>query len=89
VVVDEVALRFDDGYRIDPDCIAARLSPATRLVTIATPQNPSGVRTSADVVRTVLDAMSARAPGAFLFVDETYRVARTGRGRSRRRSSRS
>ncbi len=78
VQVRQVPVRFSDGYRIDPSRIADALSPATRLVSIATPQNPSGVRVPEATVRAILDAMTARAPDAWLFVDETYRDATYG-----------
>jgi len=75
VRIREVNLRFDEGYRIDVARIAGALSPATRLVSIASPQNPSGVCTSLQTIRSLLDVMAERAPEALLFVDETYREA--------------
>jgi aspartate/methionine/tyrosine aminotransferase len=39
----EMPLEFNEGYRLDPSWLAALLSPATRLVSLASPQNPSGV----------------------------------------------
>jgi aspartate/methionine/tyrosine aminotransferase len=72
--VRTVPLHFDEAYRLDPAKVAAELSPATRLVSLASPQNPSGIRIPRDVVRAILDAMAARAPQARLFVDETYRL---------------
>lgn len=78
VRIRQVPVRFSDGYRIDPSRIADALSPATRLVSIATPQNPSGVRVPEATIRAILDAMTARAPDAWLFVDETYRDATYG-----------
>src|SRR5262249_13668927 len=36
-------LSFDEGYQLDPTRLTALLSPATRLVSLASPQNPSGV----------------------------------------------
>ncbi len=74
----EVALSFDDGYRLDPDRIGAALTPRTRLVSIASPQNPSGVQASHAEVEQLLDSMRQRAPQALLFIDETYREARHG-----------
>lgn len=68
-------LRFDEGYRIDVARIADALSPVTRLVSIASPQYPSGICTSLHQIRSLLDAMAERAPSALLFVDETYREA--------------
>jgi aspartate/methionine/tyrosine aminotransferase len=69
---------FEDRYRLDPAQLRARLSPRTRLVTLASPQNPSGIALSAGEVRAVLDAMSEVCPGAVLLIDETYREARYG-----------
>ena len=66
---------FDSGYRLDWIALTALLSPATRLVSLASPQNPSGVALPHAVVSEVLSAMAARCPDAFLLVDETYRQA--------------
>lgn len=74
-----VRLRFADGYELDPDRVAAGLSPATRLVSVASPQNPGGTRVPEPTIRAILAAMTARAPGALLLVDETYREATYGR----------
>lgn len=73
--VSQVQCRFDDGYRLDVGCCAAALTSRTRLVSVASPQNPSGVRVSDEAVTDLLDAMSDRCPEALLFVDETYRDA--------------
>ena len=63
--VDVVPLSFDDGYRLSLDAI----TPSTRLVSVASPQNPAGVRLTEDEVRELL----ALAPEAIVLVDETYR----------------
>jgi hypothetical protein len=76
--VDVVALRFDDGYRLDLDAITRALTPRTRLVSVASPQNPSGVRFHDDELRGLLAAVEDRAPGAVVLVDETYREATYG-----------
>lgn len=73
--INEIELSFDEGYRIDVKRIADALSPKTRLVSIASPQNPSGVCTSLQTIRSMLNAMTERAPAALLLVDETYREA--------------
>jgi aspartate/methionine/tyrosine aminotransferase len=73
-------LSFDDSYRLDPARLTALLSPATRLVSLASPQNPSGVAVPHAALTTVLSAMAARCPEAFLLVDETYRHAVYGDG---------
>lgn len=71
----DVPVSFDCGFQVDVEQVAAAITPRTRLVSLASPQNPSGVATSADTIRLLLDTMKARAPEAMLFVDETYREA--------------
>src|SRR5262245_52484500 len=71
----QLPLEFGQGYRLDPDRLAALLSPTTRLVSLGSPQNPSGVALPREVLRSVLSAMAARCPDAFVLVDETYRQA--------------
>ena len=73
-----VRLRFEDGYRADVARIAAALRPETRLVCLADPQNPSGVRVPREAVVALLAEMTRRAPRALLFLDETYREATHG-----------
>ncbi len=78
VSVHEIALSFENGYRLDLDRIEACLSPKTKLVSIASPQNPSGVQTSRAVVEKLLVLMERQSPEAILFIDETYREAAYG-----------
>src|SRR5579871_3356826 len=68
-------LSFDDGYQLDPEALARLLSPATRLVSLASPQNPSGVAIPHVVLAEVLSVMATRCPDAVLLLDETYRSA--------------
>ncbi len=76
--VTELPLSFDQGYRLDVAALTAALTPKTRLVGLATPQNPSGVAISRETLRQVLNAMAAVCPEAILLVDETYRDAAYG-----------
>ena len=78
VSVREIALSFENGYRLDLDRIEACLSPRTRLISIASPQNPSGIQTSRAVIEKLLVLMEQRSPEAILFIDETYREATYG-----------
>ena len=78
VAVREIKLTFDNGYQLDLDELAASLSPKTKLVSLASPQNPSGVRTSRTLVERMLALLEARAPQTVLFIDETYREATFG-----------
>jgi len=71
-------LAFESGYRLDVAQLRALLSPATKLVSLASPQNPSGVAVPLSTLRDVLAAMSEICPKAYLLVDETYREAAYG-----------
>ena len=73
-----VLARFEDGYRVDLDAFARRLSPRTQLVIFASPQNPSGVPLTEDEVERMLAAMSRTCPEALLLIDETFREATYG-----------
>lgn len=71
--VSPVPLSFDDGYRLPLDAMAAALTPQTRLVSLASPQNPSGVRFTGEELYGLLAMVRDRAPEAVVLVDETYR----------------
>lgn len=73
-----LALRFDDGYAVDAERLGGMLGERTKLVLLISPHNPSGVGIDADVMASVLDRMRARAPQAYLLVDETFRQAAYG-----------
>ncbi|KAA1005369.1 pyridoxal phosphate-dependent aminotransferase [Paraburkholderia panacisoli] len=78
VSVREIKLSFENGYRLDLDQIDAGLSPKTKLVSIASPQNPGGIQTSRADIEKLLVLMERRSPDAILFIDETYREATYG-----------
>jgi aspartate/methionine/tyrosine aminotransferase len=78
VTVREVRLDFESGYRLDMEALSASLSARTRLVSLASPQNPSGVRAPRETIAQILALLEARAPQAVLFLDETYREATYG-----------
>jgi hypothetical protein len=73
-----VRLDFGHRYQPDPASIRAALSARTKLVSLASPQNPSGVAIPSATVGAILDAMQAVCPGAYLLMDETYREAAYG-----------
>ncbi|CCD96312.1 putative aminotransferase [Bradyrhizobium sp. ORS 375] len=81
--VIDLPLHFDDGYRLDVDRLRSLLTARTRLVSLASPQNPSGVALSDAELREVLAAMDEICPEAFLLVDETYREAVHGEAEPR------
>jgi aspartate/methionine/tyrosine aminotransferase len=76
--VRAVPLTFDDGYRLTADAVRAQLTPETKLVSLTTPQNPSGVAVPLQTLEEIAAAMTEICPEAYLMVDETYRVATYG-----------
>lgn len=68
-----IDLTFEDKWRLDPQKIADAIRPNTKLISITTPHNPTGmVMTNSEI-----DAVIALAErhDLFLLVDETYRDA--------------
>ena len=55
----------------DPDAAAALITPRTRAICLVTPNNPSGVEYSAEVVQAFFDL--CRRQKIALIIDETYR----------------
>ncbi|HQY31862.1 MAG TPA: pyridoxal phosphate-dependent aminotransferase, partial [Thermomicrobiales bacterium] len=66
-----IELNFADRYRLDPDRVAAAITPHTRLVSITTPHNPTGAVIPPADLQAIVE-ITARA-GCWLLVDETYR----------------
>jgi aspartate/methionine/tyrosine aminotransferase len=64
-------LREDDGWRIDIEEVRRRVTPATRLIVVNAPHNPTGMQPD----RPTFDGLVAIADeaGAHLLVDEVYR----------------
>ena len=70
--LEPLELRFEDGWRLDPERIQAGMLPETRLVSITYPHNPTGAMIDRGELEAVI-AIVERHPGARLLVDETYR----------------
>ena len=62
--------RFEDGYQLDIDALERAMTPATRLVVLTNPHNPSG--TLLDDAAIIAAAGAAGRHGAALLVDEVY-----------------
>jgi aspartate/methionine/tyrosine aminotransferase len=73
--IKTLQLSFDAGYLLDLEALRGKLSARTRLVSLATPQNPSGVAIPLETLRQVIALMDQVCPDAYLLVDETYREA--------------
>ena len=55
------------------------LRPTTKLVSITTPGNPTGVRIPLETIEALVQLMESVCPDAYLLVDETYRDALYGK----------
>ncbi len=62
--------RFEEGFRLDLDRVAAALTPRTRLIVLTNPHNPTGVLTGAGDLR-ALGSLAERH-GCFVLADEIY-----------------
>lgn len=62
---------FESGYRLDPERVKAAMTPATKLIVVTNPHNPSGAAADPADIDAVAD-IAARA-GAHVVVDEVYR----------------
>jgi aspartate/methionine/tyrosine aminotransferase len=76
--IETVKVSFDHGYRLNPLQLRGKLTANTRLVSLASPQNPSGVAVPAPTLREVARLIEEICPEAYLLVDETYREAAYG-----------
>lgn len=66
-----IDLAFDDGFRLDVAAVERAITPATRLISVTTPHNPTGTMLPWSDLQ-ALDALAERH-GCNLLVDETYR----------------
>jgi len=61
---------FSRAFRIDLDALEAAVTPATRLIIVTSPHNPSGVSLDTETLRSLM--VIAERAGAHLLVDEVY-----------------
>jgi len=66
-----VDLSFESAFQLDLERIEAALRPTTRIISVTTPHNPTGVSLAAAELRSL--ATIAERHGCRLVVDETYR----------------
>ena len=70
--VETLGLRFENRWRLDPETVADRLRPDTRLISVTYPHNPTGSMIGLSDLRTLVEIVENH-PNALLLVDETYR----------------
>lgn len=58
------------GFAVEPERVAALMTPRTRAIVVTTLHNPTGVGVSDDAIREL--AKIAEAQGAYVIVDEVY-----------------
>lgn len=75
-VVTEVALSEDQGWMPDWDAVAAAVTPATKVIALTNPNNPTGALIERDGLERVADI--ARSVGAWVLCDEVYRGTEQG-----------
>lgn len=66
-----IDLEFEQGFRLDIDRLAAAVTPATRLISVTCPHNPTGTMLTAAELQQLATLAAGR--GCHLLVDETYR----------------
>lgn len=69
--IDYVDLKFEEGFRLDVDRLKRLVRPQTKLISVTTPHNPTGVALDETTLRYLIAL--ADAHGCQLLVDETYR----------------
>ncbi|GMU67767.1 MAG: hypothetical protein AMXMBFR37_01000 [Steroidobacteraceae bacterium] len=66
-----IDLAFEQGFRLDIDRLAAAVTPATRLISVTCPHNPTGTMLTAAELQQLVTLAADR--DCHLLVDETYR----------------
>jgi len=66
----EVTTPLTADHAFDLDALAAAITPATRMVVLATPNNPTGTALTTGAMRTLLEGI---APTTVVVIDEAYR----------------
>ena len=69
--VDTLDLDADMGWHLDPESASKWITPGTRLVSVTTPNNPTGAVLTPEEVNRIVE--TCQATGAWLHVDEVYR----------------
>lgn len=71
--ISYIDLVFEKGWRVDPATIAAAIQPNTKLISITTPHNPTGMLMNMKELQALVTI--AEKNNIWLLADETYRDA--------------
>ena len=66
-----IDLKFNYGWKLDPQKIAAAIQTNTKLISITSPHNPTGMLMSEEEIDQII--LIAERHNIYLLVDETYR----------------
>ena len=69
--IDFIDLKFDDAFRLDVNEVKKAIKPNSKLISVTTPHNPTGVCLSGETILSLCKL--AESENCFLLVDETYR----------------
>jgi aspartate/methionine/tyrosine aminotransferase len=69
--ISYIDLRLEDSWRVNIQAIEAAITPATRLISITTPHNPTGMVMTQDELEALIAIVEKK--NIYLLVDETYR----------------
>ncbi len=76
--VHPLPLTFESGFRLDTQTLSGALTAKTKLISLASPQNPGGVSLPRETIEAVVEIAAKQAPEAYVLVDETFREATYG-----------
>lgn len=69
--ISYIDLVFEENWQLEVSRIYKAITPNTKLISITTPHNPTGMLISEDILNRLIDV--AEAHNIYLLVDETYR----------------
>lgn len=75
--VEFIHLEFEQDWRLDLDELANHIRPTTRLVSLTSPHNPTGMVIPEEDLRAVIRLVEEK--GCYLLYDETYREMTRGK----------
>src|SRR5688572_3380356 len=65
------ATRMEDGYRLQPEALAAAITPRTKWLIFNAPSNPTGAAYSRDQLKALTDVL-VRHPHVWVLTDDIY-----------------